>query len=159
PRPLTSTFVATLPVCAPAERSEAGSVRSTAALIAICLRGDNACRCSSRSEARSWPPAGSGEYSFKSNVAISGAMPLPQCSISARSFCSALARAVLGGFAGTVVFTLMMKFLAPHMISHPMDIAAVLGAFTGLGMFFGGAKEALAALIGQVVLGAIPGMV
>jgi uncharacterized membrane protein YagU involved in acid resistance len=108
----------------------------------------------------------------------------------------------------------MMKFLAPMMIGHPMDIAAVLGAFTGLGtsagvvmhfllgtigfaigflivgpylpgpswlrgvvfmagvwffagvvampilgvgLFFGGAKEAMAALVGHIVLGAILG--
>jgi uncharacterized membrane protein YagU involved in acid resistance len=123
-------------------------------------------------------------------------------------------RAVIGGLVGTIVFTLMMKFLAPMMIGHPMDIAAVLGAFTGLGtsagvvmhfllgtigfaigflivgpylpgpswlrgvvfmagvwffaglvampilgvgLFFGGVKEAMAALIGHVVLGAILG--
>jgi uncharacterized membrane protein YagU involved in acid resistance len=114
------------------------------------------------------------------------------------------------------VFTLTMKFLAPHMLGHPMDIAAVLGAFTGLGtpvglvmhfllgtlgfaigfvivepylpgagwlrgvifmaaiwvlagliampilgvgLFFGGAKEAVAAFVGHVVLGAILGSV
>jgi len=57
-------------------------------------------------------------------------MPL---SIGAPSFFSALPRAIIGGLAGTVVFTLMMRFLAPEMIGHPMDIAAVLGAFTGLG--------------------------
>ena len=110
----------------------------------------------------------------------------------------------------------MMKFLAPEMIGHPMDIAAVLGGFTrlgtpagvvmhfllgtlgfaigfvlvgpylpgpgwlrgvifmaavwflagliampvlGVGLFFGGAKEAMVALFGHVVLGAILGMV
>ena len=131
-------------------------------------------------------------------------------------FFSALPRAISGGLAGTVVFTLMMKFLAPEMIGHPMDIAAVLGKFTGLGMpagvvmhfllgtlgfamgfvivgpylpgpgwlrgvvfmaavwllagliampilgiglFFGGVKEAMAALLGHVALGAILGMV
>ena len=51
-------------------------------------------------------------------------------STNLRSF---LPRAIVGGFAGTIVFTLMMKFLAPQMIGHPMDIAAVLGTFTGLG--------------------------
>jgi uncharacterized membrane protein YagU involved in acid resistance len=115
-----------------------------------------------------------------------------------------------------VVFTLMMRFLAPEMIGHPMDIAVVLGTFTGLGtpagavihfmlgtlgfaigfvifgpylpgpgwlrgvifmtavwflagliampilgvgLFFGGAKEAMAALFGHVALGAILGTV
>jgi uncharacterized membrane protein YagU involved in acid resistance len=141
---------------------------------------------------------------------------MPELSIGVTSFTSVLPRAIIGGLAGTMVFTLMMKFLAPEMIGHPMDIAAVLGAFTGLGtpaggvmhfllgtlgfaigfvivgpylpgpgwlrgvifmigiwflagliampilgvgMFFGGAKEAMAALVGHVVLGAILGMV
>jgi uncharacterized membrane protein YagU involved in acid resistance len=129
---------------------------------------------------------------------------------------NSLPRAIAGGFAGTVVFTLMMKFLAPMMIGHPMDIAAVLGTFTGLGtpagmvmhfvlgtlgfavgflivgpylagpvwlrgvifmagvwlfvgliampilgvgLFFGGAKEAMAALVGHLALGAVLGMI
>ena len=141
---------------------------------------------------------------------------MPELLIGASYFISALPRAISGGLAGTVVFTLMMKFLAPEMIGHPMDIAAVLGTFTGLGtsagvvmhfllgtvgfaigflivgpylpgpgwlrgvtfmagvwflggliampilgvgLFFGGAKEAMAALFGHVVLGAILGVV
>jgi len=127
-----------------------------------------------------------------------------------------LPRAIAGGFTGTVIFTLMMKFLAPMMIGHPMDIAAVLGTFTGLGtpagivmhfllgslgfavgflivgpylpgpfwlrgvvfmagvwlfvgliampilgvgLLFGGPKEAMAALVGHLVLGAVLGVV
>ncbi len=141
---------------------------------------------------------------------------MPQLLTGASYFISALPRAIGGGLAGTVVFTLMMKFLAPEMIGHPMDIAAVLGTFTGLGtlagavihfllgtlgfaigfvivgpylpgpgwlrgvifmtaiwflagliampilgvgLFFGGAKEAIAALFGHIALGAILGMV
>ena len=141
---------------------------------------------------------------------------MPELSTGASYFVSALPRAISGGLAGTVVFTLMMKFLAPGMIGHPMDIAAVLGTFTGLGtsagvllhfllgtfgfaigflivgpylpgpgwlrgvtfmtgvwflggliampilgvgLFFGGAKEAMVALFGHVALGAILGMV
>ena len=141
---------------------------------------------------------------------------MPELFIGASSFVSALPRAIIGGLAGTVVFTLMMRFLAPEMIGHPMDIAAVLGTFTGLGtsagvvmhfllgtlgfaigfvivgpylpgpgwlrgvvfmaavwllagliampilgigLFFGGAKEAMAALLGHVALGAVLGMV
>ena len=141
---------------------------------------------------------------------------MPEFSIGAPSFFSALPRAIIGGLAGTVVFTLMMRFLAPEMIGHPMDIAAVLGTFTGLGtpagmlmhfllgtlgfaiafvivgpylpgpgwlrgvtfmtviwflggliampvlgvgLFFGGAKEAIAALFGHVALGAILGII
>jgi len=141
---------------------------------------------------------------------------MPALLIGTSPFTSALPRAIGGGLAGTVVFTLMMKFLAPEMIGHPMDIAAVLGTFTGLGtpagmlmhfllgtlgfaiafvivgpylpgpgwlrgvtfmtviwflagliampvlgvgLFFGGAKEAIAALFGHVALGAILGIV
>src|SRR5215472_3648266 len=141
---------------------------------------------------------------------------MPELPNGASCLISALPRAFIGGLAGTVVFTLAMKFLAPEMIGHPMDIAAVLGAFTGLGtpagvvmhfllgtlgfaigfvivgpylpgpgwlrgvifmaaiwflagliampilgvgLFFGGAKEALAALFGHAALGAILGMV
>jgi len=141
---------------------------------------------------------------------------MPELSIGTGQFFSALPRAISGGLAGTVVFTLMMKFLAPEMIGHPMDIAAVLGTFTGLGtsagvvihfllgtlgfaigfvivgpylpgpgwlrgvifmtaiwllagliampvlgvgLFFGGAKEAIAALFGHGALGAILGMI
>ena len=141
---------------------------------------------------------------------------MPELSTGASYFVSALPRAISGGLAGTLVFTLMMKFLAPEMIGHPMDIAAVLGTFTGLGtsagvvmhfllgglgfaigfvvvgpylpgpgwlrgvifataiwflagliampilgvgLFFGGPKEAMAALVGHAALGAILGMV
>ena len=56
-----------------------------------------------------------------------------ELSIRPGSVVSALPLAVVGGFAGTLVFTLMMTFLAPEMLGHPMDIAAVLGKFTGLG--------------------------
>ena len=58
---------------------------------------------------------------------------MPELSTGTGEFFNALPRAISGGLAGTVVFTLMMKFLAPEMIGHPMDIAAVLGTFTGLG--------------------------
>ncbi len=40
-------------------------------------------------------------------------------------------RAVLGGFAATIMLTLMMYFAAPMMIGKPMDIAAHLGAMMG----------------------------
>ena len=153
---------------------------------------------------------------FEITVVIAGGTVTPQLSTGISSFVGALPRAIVGGLAGTIVFTLMMKFLAPAMIGHPMDIAAVLGKFTGLGtpagvvmhfvlgtlgfaigfvivgpylpgpgwlrgvilmaavwflagliampvlgvgLFFGGAKEAMAALIGHVVFGAILGMV
>jgi uncharacterized membrane protein YagU involved in acid resistance len=136
--------------------------------------------------------------------------------IDRSSLFHALPRALAGGFVGTVIFTLMMKFLAPSMLGHPMDIARVLGAFTGLGtgagllihflfgtvgvgvgfaivgpylagptwlrgvifmagvwlfaglvlmpilgvgLFFGGIKEAVAALNGHLVFGAILGLI
>lgn len=41
-----------------------------------------------------------------------------------------LGKAVLGGFAGTVVMTMMMYFVAP-MIGVKMDIAASLGSMMG----------------------------
>jgi hypothetical protein len=56
---------------------------------------------------------------------------MSHASIEATDFIGALPRAITGGLIGTIVFTLMMKFLAPMMIGHPMDIAAVLGTFTG----------------------------
>ena len=141
---------------------------------------------------------------------------MPRELMELADFFGALPRAIIGALIGTIVFTLMMKFLAPMMIGHPMDIAAVLGTFTGLGtsagmimhfllgtigfavgflvvgpylpgpvwlrgvtfmagvwflagliampilgvgFFFGGAREAIAALMGHVVLGAILGTI
>lgn len=135
---------------------------------------------------------------------------------TATNLLNSLPRAVAGGLSATIAFTLMMKFLAPAMIGHPMDIAALLGTFTGLGtsagivmhfllgslgfavgflivgpylpgavwlrgvifmvgvwlivgliimpilgggLFFGGPKEATAALGGHVVFGAILGTI
>ncbi|HUY90095.1 MAG TPA: DUF6789 family protein [Pirellulales bacterium] len=40
-------------------------------------------------------------------------------------------RSVLGGFLGTVAMTMMMYFLAPKMLGHPMDIAKMLGSMLG----------------------------
>jgi hypothetical protein len=42
-----------------------------------------------------------------------------------------LKRIIFGGMAGTALMTLMMRFLAPMMIGHPMDIAALLGNMMG----------------------------
>ncbi len=38
-------------------------------------------------------------------------------------------RTVLGGFAGTLLITLMMYFVAPMMLGKPMDVAAMLASF------------------------------
>ena len=40
-------------------------------------------------------------------------------------------RALLGGFIGTIVFTLMGKFMAPHVIGQPMDVAALMAPMLG----------------------------
>src|SRR6516162_769507 len=75
-------------------------------------------------------------------------MPILDLSIHSSSVVSALPRAMIGGFAGTLVFTLMMTFLAPEMLGHPMDIAAVLGKFTGLGKPAGAVMHFLLGTIG-----------
>jgi len=41
------------------------------------------------------------------------------------------ARAITGGFVGTVLMTLMMYFVAPMMLGRPMDVAAMLGGMLG----------------------------
>lgn len=42
-----------------------------------------------------------------------------------------LTKALLGGFAGTVAMTMMMKFVAPLMLGQPMDVAHLLAEFLG----------------------------
>jgi hypothetical protein len=42
-----------------------------------------------------------------------------------------LVRALIGGFAGTLVFTLMGLFLAPKIIGQPMDVAALMAPMLG----------------------------
>lgn len=42
-----------------------------------------------------------------------------------------LGKTILGGFAGTVVMTMMMYFVAPMMLGKPMDVAASLGGMFG----------------------------
>jgi len=42
-----------------------------------------------------------------------------------------LMKSVAGGLAGTVVMSMMMRFVAPMMLGHPMDIAAMLGNMMG----------------------------
>jgi hypothetical protein len=39
--------------------------------------------------------------------------------------------ALIGGFAGTVVFTLMGLFIAPNVIGQPMDVAALIAPMLG----------------------------
>jgi hypothetical protein len=42
-----------------------------------------------------------------------------------------LTRAFIGGFAGTLVFTLMGMFVAPNVIGQPMDVAALMAPMLG----------------------------
>ena len=42
-----------------------------------------------------------------------------------------LTKAIGGGLAGTVAMTLMMRFVAPMMLGHPMDIAGMLASTMG----------------------------
>lgn len=42
-----------------------------------------------------------------------------------------MARSIMGGFVGTVAITMMMYFVAPRMLGHPMDIAKMLGSMLG----------------------------
>ena len=44
---------------------------------------------------------------------------------------SKLPRALVGGFAGTVLFTLMGMFIAPKVIGQPMDVAALIAPLLG----------------------------
>lgn len=50
---------------------------------------------------------------------------------------SNITRMLLGGMAGTLIMSLMMRFVAPILIGHPMDIAAMLGNILGNIYFFG----------------------
>jgi hypothetical protein len=42
-----------------------------------------------------------------------------------------LIRALAGGFVGTVLFTMMGLFVAPHVIGQPMDVAALMAPMLG----------------------------
>lgn len=42
-----------------------------------------------------------------------------------------IVKAILGGIAGTLMMSLMMRFAAPMMVGQPMDIAAMLGNMMG----------------------------
>lgn len=48
-----------------------------------------------------------------------------------------LGRAVLGGFAGTVVMTVMMYVVSPMMMGMKMDVADMLGSMLGIGWALG----------------------
>ncbi|MES0385689.1 MAG: DUF6789 family protein [Hyphomicrobium sp.] len=42
-----------------------------------------------------------------------------------------LLRALIGGFVGTILFTVMGKFVAPMVIGQPMDVAALMAPALG----------------------------
>lgn len=44
-----------------------------------------------------------------------------------------IGKAIAGGLVGTILLTLMMRFVAPMMTGQKMDVAGKLGDMTGLG--------------------------
>ena len=64
----------------------------------------------------------------------------------------AIGKAILGGFVGTVLLTLMTRFVAPLMTGQKMDIAAKLGEMTGTGRLMG---MIMHFLVGSVVFALI----
>lgn len=48
-----------------------------------------------------------------------------------------LGRAIAGGLVGTILLTLMMRFVAPMMTGQRMDVAGKLGDMTGMGPIAG----------------------
>src|SRR6516164_3125905 len=48
-----------------------------------------------------------------------------------------LGKAIAGGFVGTILLTLMMRFAAPMMTGQKMDVAEKLGSMTGMGPVVG----------------------
>jgi uncharacterized membrane protein YagU involved in acid resistance len=44
-----------------------------------------------------------------------------------------VAKALLGGFIGTLAITFMMYVVSPLLMGKPMDVAAMLGDFLGIG--------------------------
>lgn len=67
-----------------------------------------------------------------------------------------LTQAVIGGLAGTILMTLMMYYVAPLMMSGPMDIATMLGDMMGMGSRMG---MLVHFLLGAVALPALFAMV
>ena len=48
-----------------------------------------------------------------------------------------LMKSIAGGLAGTVMMTMMMRFVAPMMLGHPMDIAGMLANMMGISWAIG----------------------
>jgi uncharacterized membrane protein YagU involved in acid resistance len=54
-----------------------------------------------------------------------------------RSMKPNLLKSMAGGLAGTVMMTMMMRFVAPMMLGHPMDIAGMLANMMGVSWAIG----------------------
>lgn len=61
-------------------------------------------------------------------------------------------RAIGGGLVGTILLTLMMRFVAPMMTGQKMDMARKLGDMTGMGPVAG---MIMHFLVGSVIFGLI----
>lgn len=61
---------------------------------------------------------------------------------------SKLPRALLGGFVGTVLFTLMGKFVAPVIIGQPMDVAVIIAGALGIPVVVGMIAHFVAGTVG-----------
>lgn len=61
---------------------------------------------------------------------------------------SATGRAILGGVVATILMTLVIYFLAPIMLGHPMDVAVMLARGLGVPWFVG----MLAHLVNGIVI-------
>jgi len=61
-------------------------------------------------------------------------------------------KAIAGGLVGTILLTLMMRFVAPMMTGQKMDVPGKLGEMTGLGPIVG---MIMHFLVGSVVFGLI----
>ena len=67
-----------------------------------------------------------------------------------------LGRAIAGGLVGTILLTLMMRFVAPMMTGQRMDVAGKLGDMTGMGPVAG---MIMHLLTGSVIFGLIYALV
>jgi hypothetical protein len=63
-----------------------------------------------------------------------------------------IGKAIAGGFVGTILLTLMMKFVAPMMTGVTMDVPGKLGAMIGMGPIVG---LIMHLLTGSVIFGLI----
>jgi len=88
------------------------------------------------------------------------------CFVETKRPCCArpdITKAILGGFVGTAVITLMMYLVAPIMVGAKMDIAGMLGSvlgdswWAGLGMHFVNGTIIFPLIYAFVLYGVLPG--